>query len=111
MFKAETPLDAPVITRNKDGEVKLVCSNKNAFIYYTTDGKEPQPGIGTRYQSPVPADGDQIIKAVAVDGTKKSITLRVLLPVARLTGVPCLIKPVCLSLMKPAYNLGWKRPA
>ena len=45
VFKAETPLDAPVITRNKNGEVKLVCSNKDASIYYTTDGKEPQPGV------------------------------------------------------------------
>ena len=74
VFKAETPLDAPVITRNKNGEVKLVCSNKDVSIYYTTDGKEPQPGVSPRYQSPVPADGDRIIKAIAVDGKKKSTT-------------------------------------
>ena len=54
--------------------MKLVCSNKDASIYYTTDGKEPQPGVSPRYQSPVPADGDRIIKAIAVDGKKKSTT-------------------------------------
>jgi len=54
--------------------VKLVCSNKDASIYYTTDGKEPQPGVSPRYQSPVLADGDRIIKAIAVDGKKKSTT-------------------------------------
>ena len=52
----------------------MVCSNKDASIYYTTDGKEPQPGVSPRYQSPVLADGDRIIKAIAVDGKKKSTT-------------------------------------
>lgn len=72
VFKAETPLDAPIITRNKNGEIKLTCSDKEASIYYTTDGKNPEQGVSLSYQRPFPADGDQVIKAVAVDGEKSS---------------------------------------
>lgn len=73
IFKADTPLEIPEITRNKKGEVKLSTSNKNALIYYTIDGKEPKPNVSLKYQLPFSADGDQTIKAIAVDGDKKSL--------------------------------------
>lgn len=72
VFRADTPVDAPVITRNKKGEVKLTCNNKQALIHYTTDGKNPVPGINPVYQSSFLADGDLIMKAIAVDGEKNS---------------------------------------
>ena len=46
VFRAEISAGCSQITRSKSGEeVKLVCSNEDASIYYTTDGKGPQPGV------------------------------------------------------------------
>lgn len=71
LFYAQTPLDAPIISRNKEGLLKL-SANKNALIYYTLNGQEPNPDSGFPYQSPVMADGDVVVKAIAVDGDRKS---------------------------------------
>lgn len=74
IFYAETQLDKPVIKRKQDGTVYLQAANKNAKIYYTTDGTKPSVENGILYQSPFMADGTQHIQAVVVDGKKKSET-------------------------------------
>ena len=71
VFCAKTPLDAPTISRNKDGLLRL-SADQNAVIYYTLNGQEPCPENAFRYQSPVMADGHVQIKAIAVDGDRQS---------------------------------------
>lgn len=71
VFYAETLLDAPVITRDKDGMLRLRADG-NAVVYYTLDGRMPTLASGVRYQSPFRADGNQVVKAIAVDGNRQS---------------------------------------
>ena len=74
IYLAETVPDAPVISRNQKGEVSLTCSDSNAAIFYTLDGKEPIVSDGILYQKPFISDGDCIIKSIAVNGNRISTT-------------------------------------
>jgi len=74
LFYAETQLDKPIIKRRKNGMVYIQSANKDAKIYYTTDGTKLTEQNGILYQEPFMADGIQYIQAMAVDGKKKSET-------------------------------------
>ena len=74
IYLAETVPDAPVISRNQKGEVSLTCSDSNAAIFYTLDGKEPTVSDGIQYQKPFVSDGDCIVKSIAVNGNRISTT-------------------------------------
>ena len=74
LFYAETQLDKPIIKRRKNGMVSIQSANKDAKIYYTTDGTKLTEQNGILYQEPFMADGIQYIQAMAVDGKKKSGT-------------------------------------
>lgn len=73
LYYADTPLDEPVIRRGQDGSVRLFCTDHESSIYYTTDGTEPSATNGHRYQEPFVADGNQTVKAIAVNGGKQSV--------------------------------------
>ncbi len=72
LFYAKTQLDKPIIKRKQNGNIYIETASKNAMIYYTMDGTVPDEHNGTLYQKPFVADGVQRIRAVAVDGKKKS---------------------------------------
>ena len=72
LFYAETQLEKPTIKRKQDGNVYLYTANKNAMIYYTTNGTVPTAERGTLYTKPFMADGTQQIRAISVDGKKNS---------------------------------------
>lgn len=74
LFYAETQLDKPIIKRRKNGMVYIQSANKDAKIYYTTDGTKLTEQNRILYQEPFMADGIQYIQAMAVDGKKKSET-------------------------------------
>ena len=72
LFYAETQLDKPIISRKQNGSVYMQTASKNAMIYYTTNGTTPSAQNGKLYQKPFAADGMQRIKAITIDGKKKS---------------------------------------
>lgn len=72
LFYAETQLDKPIIKRKQNGSVYMQTASKNAMIYYTTNGTTPSEQNGKLYQKPFAADGTQRIKAITIDGKKKS---------------------------------------
>jgi alpha-L-fucosidase len=41
VFNAPKVLEAPVVTRNKEGEVTIVAADEGVDVYYTTDGTDP----------------------------------------------------------------------
>jgi len=70
--KGEAKKKSPVAEVQKSPERKgLSLSDDLGLeryeIYYTTDGRDPSPNVGTRYTAPILVDKDMTIKAVAVN--------------------------------------------
>lgn len=66
LYKAPNFLTAPVINRNKTGEVSLVKADKQLEVYYTLDGSSPDRG-SMKYTDPFLVATRATIKAIAVN--------------------------------------------
>lgn len=66
VYNAPVFLDAPSITRNKQGEVSISTRDIGPVYYYTLDGTEPTTE-SEKYSLPFMADGKIEIKAIAYD--------------------------------------------
>lgn len=67
LYDAPVILDAPLITRNRQGEVAIASGDIGPLFYYTLDGSTPTPQ-SQRFTSPVPTtDGKVEVKAIAFD--------------------------------------------
>ena len=57
----------PAGTYSAVQQVEIFCSTEDAFIYYTTDGTDPEPHENAvLYTGPIPVSADRTLKAVAV---------------------------------------------
>jgi len=65
-YCAETTPSMPEITRNFDNEVVMKSDDKNAKIYYTIDGNEPNLQSAC-YSIPFKLEGKAIVKAVSYE--------------------------------------------
>lgn len=68
VYNAPLFLNAPTITRNKDGEILIHSADIGPLFFYTLDGTEPTPK-SQAYTEPVPTDGKVEVKAIAYDRT------------------------------------------
>jgi len=67
LYNAPLILDAPIITRNRAGEVSIKSGDVGPLFYYTLDGSTPTPR-SARFAGPVPtSDGKLEVKAIAYD--------------------------------------------
>lgn len=66
LFNAPKLLIEPVINRNGEGQVSISVADKEAKVYYTTDGSEPDQS-SQLYTKPFESIGKGIIKAIAYD--------------------------------------------
>lgn len=66
IYNAPVFLNAPTITRNKEGYVTLTTNDIGPVFYYTLDGTEPTQKSNL-YTAPFYADGKIEIKAIACD--------------------------------------------
>jgi len=67
LYNAPLILDAPLITRNRQGEVQIASADVGPHFYYTLDGSTPT-GKSARFTGPVPTgDGKVEVKAIAFD--------------------------------------------
>ena len=62
---AEPVLSVASGTVARNSAVEITCADRDAVIYYTTDGKEPTAG-SKRYDGPIPINGSMTVKAIAV---------------------------------------------
>jgi alpha-L-fucosidase len=68
IYNAPAILYAPVILRNKTGEIMISSDDIGPYYYYTLDGSEPTPK-SVRFTGPVKTDGKVEVKAIAYDPT------------------------------------------
>ncbi|MCW5516863.1 alpha-L-fucosidase [Muriicola sp. Z0-33] len=66
LYKAPNFLTAPLISRNKNGEVSLIKADKQLEVYYTLDGSSPDRG-SIKYTDPFLVATRATIKAIAVN--------------------------------------------
>ena len=66
VYNAPAILDAPVILRNKTGEISMSSDDIGPYFYYTVDGSEPTPE-SARFTGPVKTEGKIEVKAIAYD--------------------------------------------
>jgi alpha-L-fucosidase len=66
IYSAPVFLNAPSITRNQSGSVKLTTNDIGPIFYYTLDGSEPTER-STEYRGPFLADGTVEVRAIAHD--------------------------------------------
>ena len=64
-------LTEPNISRNYDNYVKIEASDKDAAIFYTTDGSNPDEN-SSRYEKPFIYNKNGVIKAISYDQESKS---------------------------------------
>lgn len=64
LYKAPGVLDAPVISRNKAGEVSVTCASADPELHYTLDGSEPTLS-SPRFTAPVALAQGGTVKAKA----------------------------------------------
>ena len=70
-YCAPVLLTEPNISRNYDNYVKIEASDKNATIFYTTDGSDPDEN-SSRYEKPFIYNKNGVIKAISYDPESKS---------------------------------------
>jgi alpha-L-fucosidase len=67
LYNAPLILDAPFITRNRQGEIAISSGDVGPLFYYTLDGSTPT-SKSARFTGPVPTpDGKVEVKAIAWD--------------------------------------------
>ena len=67
LYNAPVILDAPLITRNRQGEVSIASGDVGPHFYYTLDGSTPTT-TSARFTGPVPTDDGKVeVKAIAFD--------------------------------------------
>lgn len=66
IYNAPIILNAPVILRNKNGEISISSDDIGPYFYYTLDGSQPTPK-SLRFDKPVPTEGKVEVKAIAYD--------------------------------------------
>lgn len=67
LYNAPLILDAPSISRNRQGEISISSGDIGPLFHYTTDGSTPTPK-SARFTEPFPtSDGKVEIKAISVD--------------------------------------------
>lgn len=66
-----TSLTAPIVFVSDEGVLNITSQNTNDVIYYTIDGQEPSEK-SILYSSPVHLDRNVTVKAIAINGDKKS---------------------------------------
>jgi alpha-L-fucosidase len=67
LYNAPLILDAPMITRNRQGEVSIASADVGPQFFYTLDGSTPS-GRSARFTGPVATgDGKVEVKAIALD--------------------------------------------
>ncbi|KJF45382.1 alpha-L-fucosidase [Draconibacterium sediminis] len=66
IYNAPKILTAPVISRNKEGLLKIHSADKEVKVYYTMDGSEPNEKSNS-YTEPFILDRKAIVKAITVD--------------------------------------------
>ncbi len=67
LYNAPVILDAPLVTRNRQGEISIASDDVGPLFYYTLDGSTPT-AKSTRFTGPVPTgDGKVEVKAIAFD--------------------------------------------
>jgi len=66
VYNAPAILTAPVIRRNKTGDVSITADDKEAVIYYTLDGSMPTKA-SMKYNAPFKTDGKIEVKAIVCD--------------------------------------------
>lgn len=67
----DVKVETPQIDVTEDGTLRIRCATEKAEIYYTLDGSTPNTN-STKYVSPVPLDGNFVIKAIAESENKTS---------------------------------------
>ena len=66
IYNAPVFLNAPLITRNQNGEVSITTNDIGPIFYYTLDGSEPTTESNL-YTAPFIADGKVEVKAIATE--------------------------------------------
>jgi len=67
LYNAPLILDAPIIMRNRQGEISIASSDIGPQYYYTLDGSTPT-ATSAHFTGPVPTgDGKIAVRAIAVD--------------------------------------------
>jgi alpha-L-fucosidase len=75
IYKAPKLMDPPVITRDKQGLVRIKALDEGLEIHYTLDGSMPGKS-SDKYSGPIPLTGPAMVKAVVIDpesGTMSAI--------------------------------------
>lgn len=80
LFTAPEKLSTPVISRNKEGMVKIVCSTPEPVIYYSTDGSEPKTIYKGEFA--LPEGGTVTAVATIANGKEKSDEVSVIFDIA-----------------------------
>jgi putative alpha-1,2-mannosidase len=65
---------APSKTFKQPMQVEIKCADKNAKVFYTTDGSAPTSG-STLYTGPLDVKSNTTIKAIAIEGGKSSFAV------------------------------------
>ncbi len=73
VYNAPKLLVPPRISRNQSGEVSISVPEEGVTVYYTLDGSEPDDQ-SRRYTEPFVQHDPAVVKAVAIDGSRKSET-------------------------------------
>lgn len=71
LYKESTHLTAPVISRNREGQLSITTAAPVSAIYYTINGDRPTLQ-SPKYSSPINLPNGGIVKAIAVEGSKQS---------------------------------------
>lgn len=66
VYNAPQILNAPEITRNQSGEIKIGAVDNESEIYYTTDGSLPTRN-SLKYSVAFPTQGKVLVQAIALD--------------------------------------------
>lgn len=67
LFNAPLNLDAPIITRNRNGDVSIASTDVGPKFYYTLDGSTPTPSSPPFVGAVSTEEGKVRVRAIAVD--------------------------------------------
>jgi len=66
LYRAPNLLTAPVVTRDRDGLVRLMVPDKNVAIYYTLDGSDPTKS-SNKFENPFVVNSATTLKVIGYD--------------------------------------------